>query len=62
MKQGNPWVIESNQNNATITNTGICTTLPAAMGMGGGYIPMVLEISVKEQKEKDGEEIRDYHC
>ena len=37
-----PIVLESNQNHATITNTGICPTLSAGMGMGGGWIPMVV--------------------
>ena len=36
-------VIESNQNHATITDTEVCTTLPASMGMGGGLTPMVVE-------------------
>ena len=36
-------VIESNQNHATITDTEVCTTLPASMGMGGGYIPMIVD-------------------
>ncbi len=40
MKQ--PIVLESNQNHATITDSGICPTLPASMGMGGGYIPMIV--------------------
>ena len=34
-------LLESNQNHATITSNGICTTLPASMGLGGGYVPMV---------------------
>lgn len=38
-----PTVLESNQNHATISQSGVCTTLPAAMGMGGGYVPMVTE-------------------
>jgi len=37
-----PIVLESNQNHATITDTGICPTLSAGMGMGGGLIPMVV--------------------
>ena len=37
-----PIVLESNQNHATVTNNGICPTLPASMGMGGGYVPMIL--------------------
>lgn len=36
-----PVVLESNQIHATVTQTGICPTLSACMGMGGGYIPMV---------------------
>ena len=36
-----PIVLESNQNHATITNDGVCPTLPASMGMGGGYVPMI---------------------
>lgn len=38
-----PIVLESNQNHATITQTGVCPTLPASMGMGGGYTPMITE-------------------
>lgn len=37
-----PIVLESNQNHATITDNGICPTLPASMGMGGGYVPMIV--------------------
>lgn len=40
MKQ--PIVLESNQDHATITDNGICPTLPASMGMGGGYVPMIV--------------------
>ena len=39
-----PIVLESNQNHATITDNGICSTLPASMGMGGGYVPMIVEV------------------
>lgn len=35
-------VLESNQNHATIKDTEICPTLPASMGMGGGYVPMIV--------------------
>ena len=38
-----PIVLESNQVHATISQTGICPTLPASMGLGGGYVPMVTE-------------------
>lgn len=37
-----PMVLESNQNHATVQTDGICTTLPASMGMGG-YVPMVVD-------------------
>lgn len=36
-------MLESNQNHATISQSGISTTLPAAMGDGGGYTPMITE-------------------
>lgn len=38
-----PVLLESNQNHATIQTNGVCTSLPAAMGEGGGYIPMITE-------------------
>lgn len=38
-----PIVLESNQVHATVTQNGICPTLPASMGMGGGYIPMITD-------------------
>lgn len=59
-----PIVLESNQNHATITDNGICPTLSAAMGMGGGYVPMVVvgaegngrtEKKVRCGDDKDGE-------
>ena len=43
-----PIVLESNQNHATITDSGICPTLPSSMGMGGGYVPMIVEIHEKD--------------
>jgi len=39
--QEQPLLLESNQNHATVQTEGICTTLPASMGEGGGYVPMV---------------------
>lgn len=36
-----PMVLESNQVHATVTQNGICPTLPASMGLGGGYVPMI---------------------
>lgn len=38
-----PILLESNQNHATVQENGISTALPASMGMGGGYIPMITE-------------------
>ena len=38
-----PIVLESNQNHATIKEDGKSPTLSASMGMGGGYVPMVVE-------------------
>ena len=35
-------VLESNQNHATARDTEVCTTLPASMGEGGGYVPMIV--------------------
>ena len=48
-----PIVLESNQNHATITNNGICPTLPASMGMGGGYIPMVVQINGTDNTDRE---------
>ena len=39
--QKEPVLLESNQNHATIQTDGVSTTLPASMGEGGGYVPMV---------------------
>ncbi len=38
-----PLLLESNQRHATVRDDGISSTLPASMGMGGGYVPMVYE-------------------
>ena len=38
-----PVILESNQVHATVTQTGICPTLPASMGLGGGYVPMITD-------------------
>ena len=35
-------VLESNQNHATAKDTEVCNALPAAMGEGGGYVPMIV--------------------
>ncbi len=51
MKQ--PIVLESNQNHATITDSGICPTLSASMGMGGGYVPMIVVYGVTTKGNGD---------
>jgi site-specific DNA-cytosine methylase len=38
-----PMLLESSQDHATVQTDGVSTTLPASMGMGGGYVPMVVE-------------------
>ena len=38
-----PIVLESNQNHATVTDSGVAPTLPASMGLGGGYVPMITQ-------------------
>ena len=47
-----PVLLESNQNHAAIRTDGISTTLPAAMGMGGGYVPMIYENHGKDARYK----------
>jgi len=41
-KASEPILLESNQKHATIQTNGVTTTLPASMGMGGGYVPMAI--------------------
>ena len=41
-----PILLESNQNHATIQTDGISTALPASMGMGGGYVPMITDNNI----------------
>ena len=44
-------VLESNQNHATAKDTEVCTTLPASMGMGGGYVPMIVDALVFDKAQ-----------
>ena len=44
-----PILLESNQNHATVQTDGVCTALPASMGMGGGYVPMVVGADLYNQ-------------
>ena len=39
-------ILESNQNHAVAKETEVCPSLPASMGMGGGYVPMIVETLV----------------
>ena len=43
MHSHQPLILESNQEHARIRTDGISPTLPASMGMGGGYVPMLFE-------------------
>ena len=43
MHSHQPLVLESNQEHAVVRNDGVSPTLPASMGMGGGYVPMIYE-------------------
>lgn len=43
-----PIMLESNQNHAPIQTNGISTSLPASMGMGGGYIPMITDKNIEQ--------------
>ena len=38
-----PIVLQSNQNDAMISSDGVCYTLTASMGLGGGYVPMIVD-------------------
>ena len=46
-------IIGGEQKNQSIKRDGICTTLCSAMGTGGGYVPMIPTIKIK-QATKDG--------
>ena len=44
-------LLESNQNHATAKETEVCTSLPASMGMGGGYVPMLVDTLVFDESQ-----------
>ena len=48
-----PVLLESNQNHATVQTDGVSTTLPASMGEGGGYVPMVVDNNQIKQEGCD---------
>ena len=39
-----PMILESNQNHAVAKETEVCPSLPVSAGMGGGYVPMIVEV------------------
>ena len=43
MNAHQPLILESNQDHAVVRKDGVSPTLPASMGVGGGYVPMVYE-------------------
>ena len=43
MHHHQPLILESNQEHAVVREDGVSPTLPASMGMGGGYVSMVYE-------------------
>ena len=43
MHSQQPLILESDQEHARVRLDGVSPTLPASMGMGGGYVPMVYE-------------------
>lgn len=52
MVSSEPILLESNQNHATVQTDGVSTTLPASMGEGGGYVPMVVDGQKTEIKQE----------
>ncbi len=47
-----PLLLESNQRHAAVCEDGISTTLPASMGTGGGYVPMIYENHGQDSRYK----------
>ena len=47
-------LLESNQNHATAQDTEICPTLPASMGLGGGYVPMIVQETFNQISQSAG--------
>lgn len=46
-----PIVLESSQNHATAKDTEVCPSLPASMGLGGGYVPMIVDTLVFDESQ-----------
>lgn len=41
-------ILESNQNHARAESTEVSPTLPASMGLGGGYVPMIVDFCIND--------------
>ena len=48
-------VLQSNQNNAMVEDTEVCYTLVASMGLGGGYVPMIVQTLVFDNAQNAGD-------
>ena len=44
-------ILESNQNHATIRDDDVSPCLPASMGLGGGYVPMIVDTLVFDKAQ-----------
>lgn len=53
IKKEEPILLESNQNHATIRTDGVCTTLSASMGLGGGIYPYDSSRGSKWKKKRN---------
>ena len=51
VNKNEPILLESNQRHATIRKDGKCTTLPASMGLGGGFVPMICPNDIINPKQ-----------
>ena len=52
-------VLESNQNHARAEDTEVCPCLPASMGLGGGYVPMIVTKAYDPSRRHSYEEYED---
>lgn len=48
-----PMILQNNQNNAMAQEDEICFTLVASMGMGGGYVPMIVDTVTVEDEDHE---------
>ena len=55
-------VLESNQNHATVKDTEVCPTLPASMGLGGGYVPMIVVADERERESVRSHDKGEWRC